>query len=124
MNVKRWLKMRIDLRRMQRVLGIRLKRFQRKAALMDKSPIEVLREWGRGTGKTTIAIIWMALHEERNEIRMYGRSRMNYPAEKFPNFIPDPDISTVQQYNFAFKEAKRMCEMFKRHGIRVPELVF
>lgn len=126
MNVKRWIEIRVDLARMQRVLGIKLKRYQRRAALMDESPITVLSKWGRGSGKTTVAIIWMALHEEREEIRRWGRSRLDYPHGRIPDFIPDPDlvISNVQGYNYVFKLAKEMCDRFRDNGISVPKLVF
>lgn len=129
--LKEWfkkIKKRRRLRKMERTLGIRLKKWQAKAVMMDGNPICELGKWDRRSGKTWCACLWTMLNAEEDISIRELKKAVRYfekhdPDLKLPPALPDPDAyRSLMTLECAVWEYRKIGATLERSGIKVPRL--
>lgn len=117
------IKYRLRLRKIEKAIGMRMNRWQRKFVLDPncRQPMP----GGRANGKTVAACVWMLLHE-KGPVRIGritdGSDRYStyYMHDTRPCFIPDPDIKVSRRAaSYTVRTLLEMREKCKARGIEV-----
>ena len=80
-QIRNWFLISRKLRRMERALGIKLTPTQRAAVLSPERPS--FAHWGRATGKSLCAALWLLLHT---------KGEVDFFQCRIESRLPDPDM--------------------------------
>ena len=112
---------KFKLKRIEHILDLDFTEQQRELLLRDSSPYADLRQMGRMTGKTTLAIVWSMLHH-------FDTIHVSYSIwaslDDYANELPDPDafmsrvvlVDVVRRYN-------TYRDLLRHHLCFVPRMV-
>jgi len=115
----------VRLARIEKALGIKLFKHQRKVVLKDVNAGQMFL-WTRGSGKTTAAVIrtlvWSrvpirVIHERAKLARQITDLR-----EIEPPAIPDPDATDMRSLDVTLHMYKDFHDKCVEHGIRVSDI--
>lgn len=110
-NPYKAIRLRIRLHRIEKAIGIKLYKWQRRIALNPARPYSF--PCGRANGKTIAACVWVLMFRDK-PIQMRRRGSHDY------SFIPDPDIYLGPRVaEFSLMELKRLHQMCTDKGIKV-----
>lgn len=133
-KIRKRIMARIRLRKIEKAIGIRLTKRQRKTALNPDVPD--MSSWGRGSGKTVTACIWTLMWREKPirmkyELMKIGRDldddclnewMQGFRFEERKRAIPDPD---AYRYNWIrFKHTWKLLFEYRRRCVEKKIRVF
>ena len=118
----RAIKLRIRLRKIEKAIGYKMHKWQRKFVL-DPDWRALAMPGGRANGKTIAACVWVLLHRKYplNIRQSLITSMRTYDKKDFP--IPDPDADlNIRAAQNTLRTLKELHEKCKEKGIKVFDL--